>query len=248
MFPLPQQTMTRLPFDTHAIRAISLDLDDTLWPILPTILRAEQQLHAWLQTHAPATATLAADKAAAKAAREAVHQRYPDRLHDFTWLRRESIRHLLTHAGEDAALAEPAFDVFFAARQQVELYADALPALAALAARYPLVALTNGNADIARVGLAPYFKAVVSARSFGVAKPDPKIYAAAAQALDVPMHAVLHVGDDPALDVAGALAAGQQAVWVNRSGASWPADLAPAQLTVRDMQELVQVLAACQVA
>ncbi len=234
--------MTRLPFDTHAIRAISLDLDDTLWPIWPTIQRAEQQLHAWLHIHAPATATLAADKSAAKAAREAVHQQYPDRLHDFTWLRRESIRHLLSRASENAALAEPAFEVFFEARQQVELYADVLPALAALSARYPLVALTNGNADIARVGLAPYFKAVVNARSFGVAKPDPKIYAAAAQAADVPMHTVLHVGDDPALDVAGALAAGQLAAWVNRGDAEWPSHLAAPTLAVRDMAELLAAL------
>ena len=47
------------PMLDHArIKAITLDLDDTLWPIWPTIARAETVLADWLQHHAPATATL----------------------------------------------------------------------------------------------------------------------------------------------------------------------------------------------
>ena len=38
------------------IRAITLDLDDTLWPIWPTIERAEKVLHEWLVLNAPMTA------------------------------------------------------------------------------------------------------------------------------------------------------------------------------------------------
>ena len=36
-----------------AVRAITLDLDDTIWPIAPVILRAENALGAWLREHAP---------------------------------------------------------------------------------------------------------------------------------------------------------------------------------------------------
>ena len=39
--------------DVKRIQAISLDLDDTLWPVWPTIERAERALHDWLQRHAP---------------------------------------------------------------------------------------------------------------------------------------------------------------------------------------------------
>ena len=39
------------------VRAITLDLDDTLWPIEPVMLRAEQRLDAWLRTHCPPVAT-----------------------------------------------------------------------------------------------------------------------------------------------------------------------------------------------
>ena len=236
--------MTQLSFDTRRIRAISLDLDDTLWPIVPTIVRAEEQLKRWLALHAPATATLAAQGAANKLARDFVLAHHADKLHDFSHLRRETIRHLLGQAGEDPALAEPAFEEFFSWRQKVDLYADALPALQALAAKYPLVALSNGNADIERVGLGPYFQGAISARAFGLAKPAPQIFAAVADHLSLPMDAVLHVGDDPELDVAGALAAGQHAAWVNREDRSWPQALPEPSLHVRDMGELARLLLA----
>jgi putative hydrolase of the HAD superfamily len=92
------------------------------------------------------------------------------------------------------------------------------------------------------VGLAPYFQGAISARAFGLAKPAPQIYAAVAEHLSVPMDAVLHVGDDPELDVAGALAAGQHAAWVNREARSWPNGLPAPSLQVRDMGELARVL------
>ena len=41
--------------DRLKVRAITLDLDDTLWPIWPTIARAERQLQDWLRARAAAT-------------------------------------------------------------------------------------------------------------------------------------------------------------------------------------------------
>ena len=49
--------------DTTRIQAITLDLDDTLWPIWPTIQRAEQALAAWLAERAPGAAAVFADQA-----------------------------------------------------------------------------------------------------------------------------------------------------------------------------------------
>ncbi len=204
------------------IRAISLDLDDTLWPIWPTIERAEKVLLDWLSLHAPATAAMCASPAALREIRAHMVQHRPDLQHDMSGLRRESIRLALTRAGDDPALAEPAFEAFFAERQNVVFYPDVLPALAVLAARYPLVSLSNGNADLARVGLAPYFKGGISAFAFGVAKPDPRIFHAAADLAGVAPHEVLHVGDDTVLDVLGARRAGMQAAWANRVEAIWP--------------------------
>lgn len=222
------------------VRAISLDLDDTLWPIWPTIERAEKVLHEWLVQRAPMAAALFSNPAALRDIRNHVAEQRPDLKHDLSSVRRESIRLALYRAGEDPLLAEAAFDAFFSARQQVDLFDDAEPALRFLAQRFPLVSLSNGNADLARVGLADYFKAEISARAFGVGKPDPRIFHAAAGAVGVQPDAVLHVGDDATLDVIGALNAGMQAVWVNRSDHLWPHEQQP-HLTVTSLAELCDV-------
>jgi len=203
------------------IRAITLDLDDTLWPIAPTLERAEAVLQSWLDAEAPATAAIWRDSDRRRALRAEVNREHAALAHDLTHLRHEMIALALRRAGDDPALAGPAFEVFFAERQRVDCYADALPALGRLAARYPLLTLSNGNADVHLAGVGEHFTAQVSARAAGVAKPDPRIFAHAAAAAGVAPHEVLHIGDDAALDVLGALDVGMQAVWINRSGQSW---------------------------
>jgi putative hydrolase of the HAD superfamily len=228
--------------DVSKIRAISLDLDDTLWPIGPTILRAEEVLAQWLTEHAPGTALLLADPQQRREIRGRLELARPDLSHDLSALRRESLRMALLHCGEDPALAEPAFEVFFAQRMRVQLYPEVLAALQDLSARFPLVALSNGNADVQRVGLGGYFCAAVSAREFGVAKPDARIFHAAAQAAGVAAAEVLHVGDDPLLDVLAGLDAGMQVVWVNRQGQDWGHPRRP-HGTVAELTALSRMLA-----
>lgn len=228
------------------IRAISLDLDDTLWPIWPTIERAENALAVWLGTQAPGAAAVFADQPARLALRQHVVSTRPDIGHDLSALRRESIRLALHRANEDTRLAEPAFEVFFAERMRVDLFDDALPALAFLAARFPVVALSNGNADLGQIGLARYFVAGVSAQAFGVGKPDPRIFHAAAGTAGVAADAVLHVGDDAALDVLGGLGAGMQTVWLNRSEHPWTHELHPHE-TVNTLNALCDLLQAVPV-
>ncbi|TSE29075.1 5-amino-6-(5-phospho-D-ribitylamino)uracil phosphatase YigB [Tepidimonas thermarum] len=203
------------------VGALTLDLDDTLWPMRPTIERAEATLQSWLVQHAPNTAARLCDRDWARAVRAGVQRDHPDRHHDLSFLRREAIRVALQACGDDPALADPAFEVFYAERQRVELYPDVLPALERLASRWRLVAVTNGNADVERVGLGRWFVAQVSAREAGVAKPHPRIYHQAAHAAGVAPQDVLHVGDDPLLDVVAARRAGLQTAWVNRHGLDW---------------------------
>ncbi|EER59242.1 HAD-superfamily hydrolase, subfamily IA, variant 1 [Acidovorax delafieldii 2AN] len=227
--------------DLTRIRAVTLDLDDTLWPIWPTITRAEASLLQWLVAHAPSTAALYSNTEALRAIRNQMVALRPDLKHDLSALRRESIRLALTQAGDDAALAEPAFEVFFAERQRVELFVDAHSTLAFLSQRYPVVAVSNGNADVHRVGIGHYFKASISAREFGVAKPDPRIFHAAASAVGVQPHEVLHVGDDATLDAQAAINAGMQAVWLNSTGQDWP-HAQPPHATVATLTELCRML------
>lgn len=206
---------------SRRIRAITLDLDDTLWPVWPTIERAEARLHAHLQAHAPAVAH-AFDVPAMRALRDAVMAEDPLARVDLRRARRRALERAFEQAGADADGVEAALEVFMAERQRVEFYPDALPALERLAARFPLVALTNGNADVHAIGIGAHFVACVGAAELGIAKPDPRIFRAALDRLGLEPERVLHVGDDAALDVEGARAAGLQAAWINRHGRAWP--------------------------
>jgi len=199
----------------HPLAAITLDLDDTLWPVLPTLVAAEAALAQWLRERAPATAT-AFTPATRQALRRQLLAESPDRAHDMSWLRRELLRRALVQAGDPGDLAEPAFEVFLAARQRVSLYPDVVPVLRAWSQRYRLVAVTNGNADIDAIGLGPYFAGCVSAHDIGCAKPDPRMFHAACELAGTDPAATLHVGDDWQLDVRAARAAGLQAAWLRR--------------------------------
>lgn len=223
--------------DLPQIKAITLDLDDTLWPIWPAIERAEKALDEWLSHHAPMTAALFANPAARHEIREHVTRSRPELKYNLSAIRTEAIRLALYRSREDPLLAEPAFDVFFEARNQVTLFEDALLALQFLSGRFPLVAISNGNADIKRIGIDTYFRASISAQQFGVGKPDPRIFHAAAGAAEVAPNQVLHVGDDAALDVLGALNCGMQTVWINRADHLWVYSEMPNE-TVTTLTEL----------
>ncbi|NRF70937.1 HAD-IA family hydrolase [Aquincola sp. S2] len=204
------------------LAALTLDLDDTLWPVWPAIERAEARLIAWLAEHAPATAA-AHDRKTLRLLRDAVAAEQPGWAHDLSRIRLESIRRALQQHDEDPALAEAAFEAFFEERQRVDLFADVLPALDRLAARWPIVAVSNGNADVGRVGLGRYFRASVSAREFGRGKPEAAIFHHACSLAGAAHGAVLHIGDDGVLDVDGALGAGLRAAWIERPDLPPPA-------------------------
>lgn len=198
------------------LSAISFDLDDTLWSFEAAVEQAEAALHAWLLEQAPLTASVLPTAQALGRMRDEYERSRPDLVGDFRALRIGSIGLALETANEDASLVDEAYEVFYAARQRVKFYDDVMPALEWLSARFPLVAVTNGNADLRMTGGGKYFRTTLSASSVGFAKPAAEIFHRAARAVDVVPAQMLHVGDDYAFDVAGALNAGLQAAWLLR--------------------------------
>lgn len=224
-----------------AIRAITIDLDETLWPVAPAIARAEAALQAWLETHAPAVAR-EFPPATMRSMRDEVFATLDGAArHDYGHVRRTVLARAMVMVGEDPAKAHAAYQAFDAGRQDVELFPDALPALERLAARFPVVALSNGTADVARVGIGAHFAFALSPRIAGLSKPDPRIFHMACERLQCAPDEVLHVGDDIALDVEAALDAGLQAAWLNRTGTNWPGARTP-DLIVTDLHELLDWL------
>lgn len=199
------------------VRAITLDLDDTVWPFAPIGARIERVLDDWMRRHSPATAAMFPVEAM-RSLRERVALENPGIGHDMSALRRLTLEVALRESGGDVTLADGAYEAFFAERNRVECYPDAIHALERISARLPLAALSNGNADLARIGLDHLFTVQVSACSFGAAKPDPSIFLATCERLRLPPATVLHVGDHPEADVAGAARAGLRSCWINRPG------------------------------
>jgi putative hydrolase of the HAD superfamily len=141
-------------------------------------------------------------------------------------------------------MVELAFERFYHERNQVELFEDVLPALERLRSKYRLLALTNGNADLKRIGIDHYFELILTARAVGHAKPDARIFAALMAGADLAPQQILYVGDEPLADVEGPRNAGIEAVWVNRLEQEWPRNLAPPRHAVRTLHELVDWLEA----
>jgi putative hydrolase of the HAD superfamily len=229
------------------ILAVSLDLDDTLWPVEPSILLAERHLDDWLKQHHAAVAA-AWPIAALRGLREQVSDERPDLAHDFTAQRMLTLQRAFAACGIGDEHVEAAYEDYYAARNRVDCYEDALPALHALAARLPLVSISNGNADLERIGLRAHFAHCISAREFGTAKPAAAIFHDACARLGFAPENVLHVGDDPWLDVVGARGAGLRTGWLNRHAATWSdrvATLSAAHAAIepdielRDLGELV---------
>ncbi len=207
------------------LQLVTFDLDNTLWETESVVAAAEQTLLAWLARQAPLFAQRL-DAEARKALRREVLERDPELRHRVTALRVAVLEHGLRKAGypveEAQALALAGFQVFLDARHAVELFPHAEALLADLASRYALATISNGNADVRRLGLAKYFQAIVSADEVGISKPQPEPFLAALQRVGVEPGRALHVGDHPQDDIFGAQGVGMHSLWFNRLGSDWP--------------------------
>ncbi len=223
-----------------AVRAICFDLDNTLWDVWPVIMRAEREMYAFLAERYPKTvANLTIE--ALREARNEVALEFPEMRHDFTFLRKQSLRKLAELHAYPRALVDEAFEVFIRARNEVTLYDEVLPALETLRTRFRLFTASNGNADLAQIGIAHLFERSLAARDVGALKPDPAIFLKTIEGTGLAVEEVAYVGDDPFMDVVGARRAGMQPVWINRTGASWPTDIEPARYAITSLTELVML-------
>ena len=223
------------------VRAVAFDLDNTLWDVEPVLVRAEARLLEWLHENCP---RIPAQVSAAdmRAAREELAHAEPHNAHDVTYLRLTALERHARECGYGEDIAARAFEVFLAARCEVEILPDVRPGLARLKRVFALASLSNGNADLGRIGLDSAFAVSLNARQIGAGKPDRRCFERLASELELAAHQIVYVGDDPWLDVAAARSAGCRSAWMNRRSLPWPTELAPADLSVRDLSELAALL------
>ncbi|MFX1709188.1 HAD family hydrolase [Stutzerimonas stutzeri] len=211
------------------IRLITFDLDDTFWESTPAIQSAETALRDWLAAHAPRLGDFPIE--ALGAIRRMLVEQEPALRHRISELRRRILQHALQDAGYPAdeanGLAEQAFQVFLDARHEVQIFPDVQPTLEFLANHYTLGVITNGNADVRRLGLTDYFQFTLCAEDLGVGKPDPHPFQQALRLGDARPEQAVHIGDHALDDIAGAQQAGLRAVWFNPKRIAWAHDYQP---------------------
>jgi putative hydrolase of the HAD superfamily len=222
-------------------KLITFDLDNTLWDVDSVIITAENAMRGWLRQHVPEVVALYENQGIADIRTQVIAE-HPELRHNVSRLRvlivQRSIEACGFPAREAERLARGAFEVFMEGRHQVRYFPGALETLDRLASRYPLAALSNGNADIARLGLDRYFRFSCSAADVGAGKPAPDMFLAALHRADALPHDAVHIGDHLSDDIAGAQAVGMHTVWVNLNDTAKPADTAMPSATVQSLPDL----------
>ena len=203
------------------IQLISFDLDNTLWDVKKTIIGAEKTLRLWMQQHTPeALAVYASD--AVEGIRHDVLAQHPNKRHDLSFLRIQVLQECMLKADMSMQsaeeMAQEAFDVFFAGRNRVVFFDNAIEILESLSKNYRLFALTNGNANIDRVGIGHLFSGAISSADVGASKPDPKMFSTLLERSGATASCSVHIGDHLSDDILGASKAGMHSIWFNYQG------------------------------
>ena len=219
------------------IRVIAFDLDDTLWDVGPVITRAESILANWLESKVPGYSY---EPSKLKKIRENLLSEDPKLRHRLTAFRRRLIEtSLLSHLDRKSAAshAEGAMKIFLTARNEVEFFEGALDTLRNIAQSFQLVAITNGNADIYRLGLDDFFSFAFSAEQDGIPKPAPNLFQAALTQTGCEPAQMVYVGDDPIKDVDAANAVGLHTIWMRSNSSSIEGKSNPDE-TINDIRDL----------
>ncbi len=230
-----------------SLKLLTFDLDHTLWNPDAAIQRGETDSHAWLAAQVPAFGEQFPPPAFL-ALRAGLREQQPQLKHQVSEMRRVAFRLALQQCGvaqtDINTLAEQAFNVFWQARQQVDVFAETRTLLAELSQHYTLGALSNGNACLQTIGLGDCFAFHFAAENFTAAKPAPDMFVAALAQAGVAADEAMHIGDHPVDDMRGAQAVGMKTLWVNLTGQDWPLpDITP-DARVQALTEIPHILRA----
>ena len=119
---------------------------------------------------------------------------------------------------------EDAYNFFLGERHKVTFYDDVVSVLEKLSSEYMLGVLTNGNADVNKLGIGHLFDFSISSMDVKSNKPDKGHFVKARELSKVDFKNTLHVGDHPVNDVLGARELGINTIWFNLNNLNWEID------------------------
>lgn len=105
--------------------------------------------------------------------------------------------------------------------------------------------LSNGWSPLQqrKAARAGFVGPVLASADIGASKPDPNAFEALLRTLGTPPSCTWYVGDNPRVDVVGARAAGLRTAWFNAEGRRYPHDLTPPDAEVRNICDVVRLVA-----
>ena len=198
------------------IKAIAFDLDDTLWPCMPTILAAEQKVFNWLEKNYPLITNQYSQQDIFQLRKKLMRENRQLQI-DLSLMRKTLMRLLAREFGyEEEQVSQTAFEIFYRHRHEVSLYDDVLPALTLLKNHYVLGSISNGNANAQLTELKNVLKHSLSASEVGELKPEAVVFHRFCELAGCSPDECVYVGDDIDVDIHGATNAGMKAVWLDR--------------------------------
>lgn len=228
-----------------AIKLITFDLDNTLWHTDPVIVKAEQVQWIWIEKLSPNAKDYFNDQILQQL-KIRVAEQNPELRHKLSQLRLEFLKQVFIICGEPEEqaqlFAQRTFEEFLHMRNQVKLFPGALELLQQLKGDYQLIALSNGNSDLSRIGLDHLFSAHFHAENVAQPKPHQDMFLAALEHAKVEANECIHVGDHPQQDIAAANTMGFKTVWANLLEQEWPNQLKTADHEINQLEQMLTVI------
>jgi len=226
------------------IKLLTFDLDDTLWPCMATINQTEQRLHQWFANYHPQITNRYTIQHLREKRIKLAEEHYHI-AHDLSALRKKSFLQLSIEMeysiAETNHFIENAFEFYIKERNKVDLYDDVIPTLNQLKKNFRLAAVTNGNADIFKIGLGNLFEFAWTAAKAGQKKPHPIIFESLLAEHHLNPEEVIHIGDDPVTDIQGAQQLGIRSIWLNRHQKKWPKEIKAPFIEIYQLKQLPEL-------
>ena len=223
------------------IKAISFDLDDTLYSNKPVMQGIEKKMIAYF-SDLPILKTLVSNKHKLLNThfwshfRQQAVSKQPDLTHDVVQVR--LVTYILGFISlglpENIAQqqAQVALNYFIELRSDFSVSEESKKLLVDLSKKYPLIAISNGNVDTKAIGVSQYFQHIYHAgwQTDGCLlkqKPVIDMFMLACHELAIKPSQLLHVGDCGRSDIQGALRAGCQTAWLSCYDVGKPVKVLP---------------------
>ena len=198
------------------IKSISFDLDDTLWPLMPTIIEAEKNSRDWIQKNYPGALNCLSREISMEI-RDKLIREDPSIVNRLSEMRKKIFLEAGIRSGysneESKIMSDEAFRIFFEGRNKVNFYEGVIETLDLLKDKYSLGVITNGNADLDIIGISDYFDYILTPVELNTHKPDHAMFEAALKSTGLQAHEICHIGDHPINDVQASYEFGNRAVW-----------------------------------